>query len=129
MSEKSSEAIIGDMTKLEVSSLPSVQKPTVAPISLLDLPDELLDEIGGLLLNGTISPSNEAYMRHCEVRGEEGEQRARGLTDFVSFASSCKGIRATVFGRYMLKSLVVWMNEKKLIAVEGLSEPLRRCVK
>jgi hypothetical protein len=65
----SSDAGIGDIARLDISSpssSSSIAKSDIARTGLLNLPDEILNVIGGILLNGNFS--SEGYQRHCKVK-------------------------------------------------------------
>jgi hypothetical protein len=96
-------------------------------ITLTDLPEDILQEIAGLLLNGDFSSA--VYSRHCEVTEYEAYERDPRRKDMMAFTSCCKGLRTVLFGRWFLSRLVVQLTETELKQVEKFSLELRQYVR
>lgn len=116
---------IGEMANLSISS--STASVDNHPITLTDLPEDILQVIAGLLLNGDFS--SDGHLRHCEVKRWEAYERDRRRKDILAFTSCCKGMRTVIFGRWFLSKLVVQLTEMELEQVEALSLELRECVR
>jgi hypothetical protein len=119
------DSTIGELATLFISSQNTATDKN--PITLTDLPDDILQEIGGLLLNGNFS--SNVSLRHSGLKRHETYDRDWRRKNVLALASTCKSLRTVLFGRWFLSKLVVQLTEMELSKVEALSPELRECVR